>query len=63
MVGYFLTNMKSAAEARIGDTFHLLNEPVEALPGFAPAKQMVFSGVYPEVNIINFCKVMGPRGL
>ena len=34
MVGYFLTNMKSAGEARIGDTFHIHDQPVEALPGF-----------------------------
>jgi GTP-binding protein LepA len=34
MIGYLLTNMKQANEARIGDTFHLMSEPVPALPGF-----------------------------
>lgn len=30
--------MKSAAEARIGDTFHHMDHPVDPLPGFQPAK-------------------------
>jgi translation elongation factor EF-4 len=34
-------------EARVGDTFHREGEPVEALPGFKPAKPMVFAGLYP----------------
>jgi len=50
-VGYIITGMKSTREARVGDTFYLPREPeVEALPGFKPAKPMVFSGVYPEVS-------------
>ncbi|KNE69246.1 hypothetical protein AMAG_13629 [Allomyces macrogynus ATCC 38327] len=39
--------MKSTSEAHIGDTFYLLGNKVEALPGFQPAKPMVFSGVFP----------------
>lgn len=43
-----VTNMKTAQEARIGDTFHKENYPVDALEGFQPAKPMVFAGIYPE---------------
>lgn len=31
-------------EAQIGDTLYLQEQPVEALPGFKPAKAMVFAG-------------------
>ncbi|KAJ2807075.1 Translation factor guf1 mitochondrial [Coemansia furcata] len=46
-VGYIVCNMKSIAEAHVGDTFYLDKFPVEALPGFVPAKSMVFAGVFP----------------
>ncbi|KNE68736.1 GTP-binding protein LepA [Allomyces macrogynus ATCC 38327] len=46
-VGYAILGMKSTSEAHIGDTFSLLGNKVEALPGFQPAKPMVFSGVFP----------------
>ncbi|KAJ1735665.1 Translation factor guf1 mitochondrial [Coemansia biformis] len=46
-VGYIVCNMKSIAEAHVGDTFYRDKEPVEALPGFVPAKSMVFAGVFP----------------
>ncbi|ORX67735.1 GTP-binding protein lepa [Linderina pennispora] len=39
-VGYVVCNMKSIAEAHT-------SIPVEALPGFVPAKSMVFAGVFP----------------
>lgn len=39
--------MKSLTEAHIGDTFRLKNSTIEPLPGFKPAKSMVFAGVYP----------------
>ena len=39
--------MKSTSESQIGDTFHHLSAPVEALPGFRPAKPMLFAGLYP----------------
>jgi len=46
-VGYIITGMKSTREARIGDTFCLPKDTeVEALPGFQPAKPMVYAGVY-----------------
>ena len=43
-VGYIIAGMKDVKEAQIGDTLHLLEQPVEALPGFKPAKPMVFAG-------------------
>ncbi|GBG59271.1 hypothetical protein CBR_g32286 [Chara braunii] len=46
-VGYVITGMRSTQEASVGDTFHHAKCPVEPLPGFKPAKHMVFAGVYP----------------
>lgn len=49
-VGYLITGMKTAREARVGDTIHHTKYPVPALPGFKPAKPMVFAGIYPVEN-------------
>eukprot|EP00210_Caulerpa_lentillifera_P001187 g1143.t1 len=46
-VGYIITGMKSTKSARIGDTWHLVKQSVEALPGFAPMTSNVFAGLYP----------------
>ncbi|KAJ1663672.1 Translation factor guf1 mitochondrial [Coemansia sp. RSA 1646] len=46
-VGYIVCNMKSVAEAHVGDTFYKDKHPVDPLPGFVPAKSMVFAGVFP----------------
>ncbi|PIA62561.1 hypothetical protein AQUCO_00200521v1 [Aquilegia coerulea] len=46
-VGYIVTGMRSTKEARVGDTLYNTRSSVEPLPGFKPAKHMVFSGVYP----------------
>ncbi|KAG9097505.1 Translation factor guf1 mitochondrial, partial [Ceratobasidium sp. UAMH 11750] len=46
-VGYITCNMKDSGEAHIGDTLHHAGDVVEPLPGFRPAKAMVFAGVYP----------------
>ena len=46
-VGYIITGMKTVKEARTGDTFHAYRKPVTPLPGFKPAKPMVFAGIYP----------------
>lgn len=43
-VGYIIAGMKDVKEAQIGDTLYLQEQPVEALPGFKPAKAMVFAG-------------------
>ena len=52
-VGYIIAGIKSVKESRIGDTFYHTHTPVEALPGFKPAKSMVFAGVYP-VDTVDF---------
>lgn len=46
-VGYIVAGLKTVREARVGDTFYHTKKPVEALPGFKPAKSMVFAGIYP----------------
>ena len=46
-VGYIIAGLKTVKEARVGDTFFRAKHPVEALPGFKPAKSMVFAGIYP----------------
>ncbi|XP_062856477.1 translation factor Guf1, mitochondrial isoform X1 [Trichomycterus rosablanca] len=46
-VGYVIAGMKEVKDAQIGDTFYLQKQPVEPLPGFKPAKSMVFAGIYP----------------
>jgi translation factor GUF1, mitochondrial len=46
-VGYLVAGMKTVKEACIGDTFYHAKKPVPALPGFRPAKSMVFAGIYP----------------
>ncbi|XP_017559546.1 translation factor Guf1, mitochondrial isoform X2 [Pygocentrus nattereri] len=46
-VGYVIAGMKEVKEAQIGDTLYLHKQPVETLPGFKPAKSMVFAGIYP----------------
>lgn len=46
-VGYLITGMKTIKEAQIGDTIYHNKKPVELFPGFKPAKQMVFAGVFP----------------
>ncbi|KAM0944785.1 putative protein-synthesizing GTPase [Dioscorea sansibarensis] len=46
-VGYVVSGMRSTKEARVGDTLHWAKSSVIPLPGFKPAKHMVFSGLYP----------------
>ena len=43
-VGYVILGIKTTKAARVGDTLHLAKRPVEPLPGFRPAKSMVFAG-------------------
>ncbi len=53
-VGYFIANIKSTADIKIGDTItdqrHSAREP---LPGFQEIHPMVFSGIYP-INTADF---------
>jgi GTP-binding protein LepA len=47
-VGFLHANIKTVADARIGDTITDHNRPAaEALPGFQEIKPMVFAGLYP----------------
>ncbi len=48
-VGYVATGFKNVKDCRVGDTMTVPNAlgHVEALPGYKPAKPMVFAGLYP----------------
>ena len=47
-VGYFIANIKSTADIKIGDTLtDQRNAASEPLPGFQEIHPMVFSGIYP----------------
>ena len=47
-VGYFIANIKSTADMKIGDTItDQRNSAREPLPGFQEIHPMVFSGIYP----------------
>src|SRR6478672_8314703 len=53
-VGYFIANIKSTAEIKIGDTLtDQRNSALEPLPGFQEIHPMVFSGIYP-INTADF---------
>ena len=48
-VGYIATGFKNVKDCRVGDTVTVPSAlgQVEALPGYKPAKPMVFAGIYP----------------
>jgi GTP-binding protein LepA len=47
-VGYVATGLKTLQDCRVGDTITLAANPAgEPLPGYRPAKPMVFAGLYP----------------
>ena len=47
-VGYVATGFKNVKDCRVGDTITTLAEPAtQPLPGYRPAKPMVFAGLYP----------------
>ncbi|MFZ0712014.1 MAG: translation elongation factor 4 [Terrimicrobiaceae bacterium] len=53
-VGYFIANIKSTAEIKIGDTLTDARKPAqEPLLGFQDVHPMVFSGIYP-INTADF---------
>jgi GTP-binding protein LepA len=53
-VGYFIANIKSTSEIKIGDTLTDQRNPApEQLPGFQEIHPMVFSGIYP-INTADF---------
>ena len=47
-VGYVATGLKNVRDCSVGDTITLADNPAETpLPGYRPAKPMVFAGFYP----------------
>jgi GTP-binding protein LepA len=47
-VGYVATGLKTLLDCRVGDTLTLRGNPAAGpLPGYRPAKPMVFAGLYP----------------
>lgn len=50
-IGYIVTNFKTVAQARVGDTVTLsANSASQALPGYQEAKPFVYAGVFPSSN-------------
>ncbi len=53
-VGYVIANIKSTADAKVGDTLvSARNQATDPLPGFQEVQPMVFSGIYP-INTADF---------
>jgi GTP-binding protein LepA len=47
-VGYLATGLKTVQDCRVGDTVTLATRPArQPLPGYRPAKPVVFAGIYP----------------
>ena len=47
-VGYVITGIKTIRDVSIGDTLTVIDRPAnEPLPGYLPAKPVVFSSIYP----------------
>ncbi|HXG39657.1 MAG TPA: translation elongation factor 4 [Candidatus Limnocylindrales bacterium] len=47
-VGYIATGLKNVRDAQVGDTITSVDRPAtEPLPGYQPAKSLVFAGIYP----------------
>ncbi len=47
-VGYIATGLKDVGDVQVGDTVTLPGrQAADALPGYRPAKPMVFAGIYP----------------
>jgi GTP-binding protein LepA len=50
-VGYVATGLKNVHDCSVGDTITLAANPApDPLPGYKPAKPMVFAGFYPALN-------------
>ena len=48
-VGYFTASIKNVEDTRVGDTVTSAEKPcTEALPGYRPARSMVYCGIYTE---------------
>ena len=50
-VGYVATGLKSVRDAQVGDTLTTVAAPApHPLPGYQPAKSLVFAGIYPIIG-------------
>lgn len=50
-IGYIVTNFKSVAQARVGDTVTLASQPAQQpLPGYQAIKPFVYAGIFPTSN-------------
>lgn len=50
-IGYIVSNLKSTAEARVGDTLTLVAKPAQkALPGYKEVKPFVYASFFPVSN-------------
>lgn len=50
-IGYIVTNFRSVAQARVGDTVTLAAKPAAAaLPGYKEVKPFVYAGIFPSSN-------------
>ncbi len=50
-VGYIIASIKDVHDTAIGDTVTHADKPArQALPGYKPAQQMVYTGIYPTDN-------------
>ncbi len=50
-IGYVVTNLRSAREAKVGDTITDQKEPAQqSLPGYKHVKPFVYAGMFPESN-------------
>ena len=47
-IGYIVTGIKQAGEARVGDTVTLRAHPLPPLPGYRQPKPVVWASIYPE---------------
>ena len=47
-IGYLVTGIKKAGEARVGDTLTSSARPLPALPGYQAPKPVVWASIYPE---------------
>lgn len=46
-VGYVATGLKDVGQVQVGDTITLNSQNPAALPGYRPAKPMVYAGIFP----------------
>lgn len=50
-IGYIVTNLRTAREAKVGDTITAVDAPAtEALPGYKHVNPFVYAGFFPESN-------------